>query len=293
MGYTSYSYSDRSHRTVEYKKMSDNDIFKQNTLRRIHESMDPKTISIRECRDSEAHPNTLPVIITLDVTGSMGKIPSLLIKDGLPNMVKRLLDNGINDSSILFLAVGDHTVDKHPLQVGQFESGDVELDTWLSRTYLEGGGGGNEGESYLLSWYFALNHTVTDAFEKRGEKGILFTIGDEPNLKTLPSNVIRELTGKESQNWSSDELLEEVSKKWNVYHIHISHGIKSEKASLTWKETLGDNCIVINDYKEVPNKISDVILNLGRTSSNNSSVGGVVIDTQDSFDLSDIKVELL
>jgi hypothetical protein len=289
MGYTSYSYSDRSHRTVEYKKMADNDIFRQNALRRIHESMDPKTISIRECRDSDTHPNTLPVIITLDVTGSMGKIPSLLIKDGLPNMVKRLLDNGINDSSILFLAVGDHTVDKHPLQVGQFESGDLELDTWLSRTYLEGGGGGNEGESYLLSWYFALNHTVTDAFEKRGEKGILFTIGDEPNLKTLPSNVIRELTGKESQNWTSDELLEEVSKKWNVYHIHISHGVKSERASLSWKETLGDNCIVINDYKEVPNKISDVILNIG-TVTNNLPVS---IVNQDSFDLSGIKVELL
>ena len=39
--------------------------------RRLSAALDPKSV-MRECRDSEEHPNTLPVILALDVTGSMG-----------------------------------------------------------------------------------------------------------------------------------------------------------------------------------------------------------------------------
>ena len=46
------------------------DVFRQ---RRLHETLDPKNI-MRECRDSNEHPNTRPVIIGLDVTGSMGDV---------------------------------------------------------------------------------------------------------------------------------------------------------------------------------------------------------------------------
>lgn len=38
---------------------------------------------IRECRDSEEHPESLPIIIALDVTGSMGMVPHSLITGGL------------------------------------------------------------------------------------------------------------------------------------------------------------------------------------------------------------------
>lgn len=34
--------------------------------------LDPKNV-IRECCDTEEHPNTIPVILALDVTGSMGQ----------------------------------------------------------------------------------------------------------------------------------------------------------------------------------------------------------------------------
>ena len=38
----------------------------------IDAALDPKGV-IRECCDNEEHPNTLPVILALDVTGSMGQ----------------------------------------------------------------------------------------------------------------------------------------------------------------------------------------------------------------------------
>lgn len=147
MGSSVYNSELRSERafSLGYHTKTTNEIFEQNKLRRIHESMEPKKALIRESRDSETHPNSVPIIIALDVTGSMGKIPHHLVKDGLPTLMSGIIQNGIPDPQVLFLAVGDVTCDHHPLQVGQFESGDEELDMWLTRTYLEGGGGGNDG----------------------------------------------------------------------------------------------------------------------------------------------------
>jgi len=197
MGYGSYSSHERSVRSdsLGYKSKSVDEIFAQNKVRRIHESMEPAKALLRECRDSVNHPNTVPIIIALDVTGSMGNIPHHMVKEGLPHMVDSMIENGVKSPSILFLAIGDHQCDNAPLQVGQFESGDLELDNWLTRTWIEGRGGANEGESYLLAWYFAAHHTSIDSFEKRGKKGFLFTIGDEPSLRNLPANVITEIMG--------------------------------------------------------------------------------------------------
>ena len=153
MGSGCYSYSDRSVRAKSsgyYDKPAD-DVFQQNRKREIHESMDPKKITLRECCDSDSHPFTVPIILTLDVTGSMREIPKDLIKDGLPTLMSTMIQNGVKDASLLFLAVGDHENDKAPLQVGQFESGDTELDLWLTRTWLEGGGGANAGRFQYLA----------------------------------------------------------------------------------------------------------------------------------------------
>ena len=143
MGGGSYSYSSRSIRSesLGYKTKSVNDIFEQNKKRQIHEQMDPKGVSIRESRDSDEHPNSIPIIIALDLTGSMGHIPHELVKDGLPKIMSGIIQHGIADPQVLFLGVGDHECDNAPLQVSQFESGDAELDMWLTRTYIEGGGG--------------------------------------------------------------------------------------------------------------------------------------------------------
>lgn len=267
MGATSYNVSSRSLRSVSagYTTLTSatmDTVFTQNVKRMIHESMDPKTIKIREARDSATHPNTVPIIFALDETGSMGEIPVYLIKTGLPKIISKLIQKGLLDPALLFLAIGDHECDSAPLQVGQFESGDEELDTWLTRTYIEGNGGGNAGESYLLAWYFAALHTVTDAFEKRGQKGFLFTIGDEPSLKSLPKNVLKDLMSesKAQSAYSDKGLLELAQEKWNVYHFHMLQGSAGRRSLDYWKKMLGQNCIEIEDQEELADKMVKAII---------------------------------
>jgi hypothetical protein len=261
MGTGRYDSSARFDRAKKagYSSKTANEIFTQNNLHCAHESMSPLGIQFREARDSESHPNSIPIILALDVTGSMGHIPHELIKEGLPKLMGGIIQGGIPDPALLFLGVGDHECDRFPLQVGQFESGDKELDMWLTRTYLEGGGGGNSGESYLLAWYFAGFHTKTDAFEKRKVKGLLFTIGDEPNLDTLPAAAVKEIMGEGQQTFSSIDLLMEAKKYYDVYHISVLHSGGAEHAEIGWKAVLGQNCISVKDHQLIPSVIIKIV----------------------------------
>ncbi|UFH30528.1 hypothetical protein LNP04_11125 [Chryseobacterium sp. C-71] len=261
MGSTRYDMDARYDRARKegYASKSASEIFTQNAKRMAHESMNPNGISFRESRDSAVHPNSVPIILGLDVTGSMGHIPHELIKEGLPKLMGGIIQGGVPDPALLFLGIGDHECDGYPLQVGQFESGDEELDMWLTRTYIESGGGGNAGESYLLAWYFAAFHTKTDAFEKRNQKGLLFTVGDEPCLKTLPASAIREIMGTGQQSFKHTELLEEAKKRYEVFHISVLHSGQAVNADKGWKDLLGQNCLSIEDYRDVPKVIKEVV----------------------------------
>jgi hypothetical protein len=245
---------------MQYHSKTVDQIFTQNVERKAHELMKSQNILKRECRDSEAHPNAIPIQLYLDVTGSMGHIPHEMIKNGLPTLMGTLIQSGVKDAALMFGCIGDHETDQEALQVAQFESGDAELDMWLTRSYLEGGGGGNMGESYLLAWYFAANHVVTDAFEKREQKGFVITIGDEPCLKNLPTSAVKHIMGDTAVGQgtaSREELLDAARKQNHVYHIHIDHGRACDPV---WREMLGENLIVITDHKQVSKVISDLIL---------------------------------
>jgi hypothetical protein len=249
-----------------------NDIFIQNKKRETHELMNPKNFTIRECCNSDEHPNTIPILLGLDVTGSMSHIPHDLIKEGLPKLMSNMIQHGVKDPSLCFMAIGDHTNDGGPLQMGQFEAADEPLDLWLERTWLERGGGANEGESYLLAWYAAAFLTKCDAFDKQGRKGFLITIGDEPNLNSLPARAIKEITGNsQAKDYTAAELLTEAKKKWNVYHINVSHTSQGRDSLADWKVDLGQNCIEVTDFTTIPDVISNLIVeNTKNWASSNS-----------------------
>jgi len=264
VGGTSYSFASAEN-TRSIKGTFSNSIdenFKQNKLRRAHESMKSQGITLREARDSDVHPATFPIIIALDLTGSMGDIPQLLIKTGLPKLISNLIQGGIQSPAVLFIGVGDHEWDGEPLQIGQFESGDKELDLWLERTYLEGGGGSNRGESYGLAHYFAARHCETAHWDERAQKGVLITIGDEPSLTSYPAQAMSEIMGNKNVGaFSDEEILAEAQEKWEVYHIDPRDGMDYRGTNAYWTNLLGQNYVKTADYTEIPKLATDIILN--------------------------------
>ncbi len=262
MGGGSYSYSDREVRTssLGYDKKSEREIF---TERSMNNAMDPNGVTLRESRDSEEHPDSVPVVLALDVTGSMGSIPTFLVKNGLPDMMDKIIKDGVPDPQVLFLGIGDHTCDAAPLQVGQFESSDELLDHWLTKLWIEGNGGGNNGESYHLAWMFAGRYTATDRFEKRSKKGVLFTVGDEPVLKDIPSSAQKRIMGAgQYSDETNVELLDKAREKFEVFHLHLMQGSNGTRQDVRdgWKQLLGENVLFVDRKEDVAQIIADKVL---------------------------------
>lgn len=176
---------------------------------------------IRECRDSEEHPETKPVILALDVTGSMGKATVEIAKE--LNIIMKELYKKVKDVEFLIMGIGDLAYDKAPIQASQFES-DIRIAEQLDKIYFEGGGGPNRYESYTAAWYFGLQHTDLDCW-KRGKKGIIITIGDEPLNPYLPAEKLISVIGNVKQ--SSDKcfetkyLYEAAYDKFDIYHLAV------------------------------------------------------------------------
>jgi len=261
MGHGDYSAPRRFMRasSLGYDTKPRDEIFKQ---RSIHNEMDPSGVTLREARDSEGHPNSFPFILGLDETGSMGMIPHFLVSEGLPHMMQKIIDSGVADPQILFLGIGDHICDSSPLQIGQFESSDELLDKWLTDLYLEGCGGGNGGESYFLAWLFASRYTETDSMDKRGKKGVLITIGDEPVHGSISANAQQKIMGKgEYSDITAVECLENARKKYEVFHLHMIEGQNGRNPSVQngWKELMQDNCVFVEDRAEVADVIAGIV----------------------------------
>jgi len=258
MGSGGYSQSDRSIRSASlgYQTKSASEIFS----RSLNEGMNPKGVTLRESRDSEEHPNSIAIILALDVTGSMGYIPHELVKDGLPTIMANIIERGNPDPQVMFLAIGDHKTDHAPLQISQFESSDEMLDHWLTTTWLEGNGGGNGGESYSLAHFFASHYTSIDCFEKRAQKGFLFTIGDDKTHRDYDSRSLSTIMGSgDISNYTSAALLAEAREQYEVYHVHVGRSEASGGVKSSWRELLGDHFIDVPDHKDVANVISRII----------------------------------
>src|SRR5688500_13709770 len=194
---------------------------------KVHQTLDPQGLGLRESRDSDEHPESNAIIISLDVTGSMGRVVRGIDGD-LPRLHELLLGHRyILHPQIVLAAVGDAACDEVPLQVGQFES-DNRMDHNLENMVLEGGGGGQKTESYELMLYVAARHTAIDCWEKRRRKGYLFMIGDEMAYPRVKRHEVERLIGPGVQaDLPVEEVVAEAMQRYHVFYVipgGASHG---------------------------------------------------------------------
>ncbi len=240
MGYGGYSFE--AHQAITEKRR-DRPVQQVFTQRDVHPLMRPQGIKVRESRDSAGHPQSLAIIMALDVTGSMGEIPERLAKAELPGLMQMLGEHGILDPQVLFLAVGDAFHDRAPLQVGQFESTGALMDQWLTWTWLEGQGGKAGNESYELALYFAARHLELDCLRLRKQRGYLFITGDEKPYPQLSRTVVRSVLGDElEEDLPLSVVVEEASRVVEPFFL-IPDLARRAGNERVWRDLLGDRVI--------------------------------------------------
>ena len=217
--------------------------------------------------DSEANPETTPIILSCDVTGSMGITAEVIVKEKLGVIMNELIQRKpVTNPQIMCAATGDAECDMCPLQVPQFEA-DMKIDEQLEQIWLEGGGGGNRGESYALTWWFALYKCKTDAWKKRGKKGYIFTIGDECPLPLLRKEQVTKFLGVPCQfDIPIEELLKDVQEHWHVFHL-IVRPVSSQPVETTWTALLGDHAVRIQDVDLLGEGIVSIIQHIEGTAT--------------------------
>lgn len=262
MGYTDWSSDAYKHLKKSYSTKSRGDIFKNTKSRTLADELNPFGLAFRESRDSAAHPNSLAIMVNLDVTGSMGRIPEQLIRHKLGALMDTLIDHEIEDPQVMFSAIGDHISDRCPLQIGQFESGTDELNDGLAKIFIEGGGGGQNMESYLMAWLVAGRHTSIDCFEKRNTKGFLFTIGDEKSWHELNADWLKNVMGyAEAETLKAEDLLAEAQRMYHVFHIHVNEtGYKDSPDVIGyWKNLLGERALILDSHNSLAELIASTV----------------------------------
>lgn len=231
---------------------------------RMNDLFNPAKMKLpREALDSAFSPHSRAFIFAEDITGSMGPYLLSLIQKQYPRLFKEILRRYSFNPHIMFMGVGDVEVgDAAPLQATQFES-DLRMLEQLEKIWLEKGGGRNPYESYILPWYFAGKYCKIDCFDKRGEKGFLFTFGDEEPTPALTPSELRTVFGNrddlDTRTVSATDCLEMASEKFSCYHI-ILHGNNYSSCDMSkWYDLLGGHACDLEDYDCLPELVCAII----------------------------------
>jgi len=230
----------------------------------IDKTMDPKNV-IRECCDSAEHPTTIPIILALDVTGSMGSTAIEVQKKLNPIMVE--IYKRVKDAEIMVMAIGDLAYDDSPIQLSQFES-DIRIAENLDKIFFENGGGGNDYESYTAAWYMGLKHCKLDCW-KRGKKGLIITMGDEPINPYLPCMQLSEATGDICQDdIETPKLFKEASEKFDIYHISVeSNSYPNQiRERGTFAKVIGEQHALVSSVDKISDKIISIVEDFAKKS---------------------------
>ena len=237
------------------KNLTDHQIY---TQRQLHPRLNPCHV-MRECCDSKDHPETIPVILGLDVTGSMGPASAEVAKK--MNLVMTKLYDQIRDVEFMIMGIGDLAYDRAPIQISQFES-DIRIAEQLDLVYMEHGGGSNSFESYTAAWYMGVCHTRLDCW-RRGKKGLIITMGDENLNPYLPKDPLNAATGDHVQaDVETPQLYREAAQKYEIYHIFVRHRKQDPfwpSAQNTFEQVLAPQHMMAASVDEIADTLVKII----------------------------------
>lgn len=250
----------------------------------VHPDLDPKKLNkagkvVRESLDSDTHPQSKAAAVLFDVTGTMGSVPKLFVNELGKLMGYLIKKNILASPHVMFGAIGDAYCDAVPLQIGQFEAGN-EMDDVLSKIVLEGGGGGQQKETYELALYFLAYHTKLDCFDKRGEKAYLIISGDENLYPSVQRSHVEKhigITDETKHLWTrfdealgqevkvnsipTETVLAAVQEKFEVFFVMPdgTSNYDNIQVNTALKQTFGERFIKLPDAKDIVALIGKIV----------------------------------
>ena len=204
-----------------------------------------------------------PVVIAVDVTGSMREYPKMIFEKlcMLYNEVLYFLPKKLKkEFEISFAAIGDAYCDEHPIQITDFAK-EGDLDKNINSLYPEGGGGGQTMETYeLIAYYYNTRCKMPNI--AKGIKPILIFIGDEGYYPKINRGFIERYIGDPPEtDLISKEIFKELKEKFDVYILRIKYQYTDDEVKINnkWIDALGNEKVII--LKD-PRRVVDTILGL-------------------------------
>jgi hypothetical protein len=206
--------------------------------------------------------HTTPVVVAMDVTGSMGNW-SKIVYDKMPMFYGQIMLQGyLDDPALSFAAVGDVNADQAPLQVTGFAQG-TSIDEWLQKLWLEGGGGAGFRESYeLAAYYYARRVALGSA-----SRGFLFFTGDEGFYDVVRSARLSQLLGVEhEQDVETRDVFKELCERYEVFLLHKRYKDPDAEGMVLaqWRQAIGrERVLLLPDPKAVVDVMLGVLAVVG------------------------------
>lgn len=224
----------------------------------VNTGKDAKKLVVAEAKTE----SRAPVVIAIDVTGSMGQWP-ITIFSKLPYLEHEMKEYLGEDAEISFCAIGDVYSDKYALQVQNFVKGSG-LSKSLTELVIEGGGGGTAHESYDMGAYYYARHCEMP----NAEKPIFIFIGDEGLYDTISPDAAKKYCGDtDLKSLTTHKIIGELKRKFSVYCIRKPYGEAIGNAMAPadariqeqWEKLLGADKIA---HLPDPNRVVDVIFGI-------------------------------
>lgn len=182
-----------------------------------------------------------PLIITVDVTGSMGDWPAVMFSK-LPYMDNECKEYLGENFELSFAAVGDANSDKYPIQIRPFAKG-RDMEKQLKELVIEGNGGGQCSESYeLTALYYARNAEMPNA-----KRPIMIIIGDEGYYDhVIKKHATMAHVKLEENDISTEQIFKELKEKFSVYLIRKPYDSGDDKhIQKKWENLVGKEHIAV------------------------------------------------